>query len=551
MLILFGMLIHDGVADVALVAESPWTPAINSPVYTYIESPLLGEQDTLQRQIALSKVWTTNNTMFTTATPTIGYSRGSLGASLQLPALFQVSPSNDSFNRSHLTQATMNVKYRLPTNIDSALSLQIGTPLNEEPFSVSGTRYRVLGATKHTFGQQTLNFNGGYQHVSESSNPNDSTGLFGGVGATRPILPERFGLSSELLTQTSNEQMHVQWGLGTYVQTERQTIHLGIQKMLTSFPSETMDWNLTVSIRHTSNGIKDLDSDGIPDRVDKCLNDPEDEDGYHDWDGCPEANLTLPNPEMLSTMELDRGIAVEPFQSGGFGSLKNNSSKLTMDVSEKFNEQILENMDAENIPVMGSLQLIALDDQDMEIPHATWTIDSDAGMPHRGTGIVVPLIVGEHPVIVRASGYRPYKETITITDDSVHIVHLNMVEHSVDTDLNLPDKIYFDTGSANISERSHALLDEVSEILTHHTTIQLVEIEGHTDNQGSETDNQRLSQQRADAVRFYLVERGVEPERLISKGYGSTAPIADNSSQDGRHLNRRVVFTIEKRQQSE
>ncbi len=551
MLSLLTLFISYGMADVGLTAESPWSPAINSTVYTNIERPLLGEQQTLQRQIVLSRIWTTQSTFLTTATPTVGYSLGALRTALQLPTLFQVSPSNDAFKRSHLTQATIDVKYLLPMSLPSAITLQVSAPLNEETHSIGGTRYRVLGTTEHTVQEHTLTLNGGYQYISTTGSRNNYNGLFAGMGTASPLIVNRLGITSEVLTQYRTEQLQLQWGLGTYVRGANQTVHLAFQKTLRDSLPETMDWNLSVTVRHTPNGMKDLDNDGIPDNTDLCLTDPEDQDGYHDWDGCPEANLSLPISETVSTMELDRGIAVETFQSAGFGTLKNNTSKLRMDVSENFDKEVLDSVETKNLPVMGSLQLIALNEEDEEIPHATWTIDSEVGMPHKTAGVVVPLLAGEHPIIVRASGYRPYKETISIIDDSVHIVHLKMIEHTVDTNLKLPDKIYFDTGSANISQRSHTLLDEVSEILNHHTTIQVVEIEGHTDNQGSETNNLRLSQQRADAVRAYLVAHGVAPERVIAKGYGPTQPIADNATQDGRHLNRRVVFTIQKRQQTE
>ena len=71
-----------------------------------------------------------------------------------------------------------------------------------------------------------------------------------------------------------------------------------------------------------------------------------------------------------------------------------------------------------------------------------------------------------------------------------------------------------------------------------------IEISGHTDNTGSASLNESLSQQRADAVVNYLKTKGVNASRMTSKGYGSNFPIATNNTEDGRQENRRTEFEI-------
>jgi outer membrane protein OmpA-like peptidoglycan-associated protein len=71
-----------------------------------------------------------------------------------------------------------------------------------------------------------------------------------------------------------------------------------------------------------------------------------------------------------------------------------------------------------------------------------------------------------------------------------------------------------------------------------------VEISGHTDNIGSETTNQKLSEDRANSVVSYLSKKGVTSSRLAGKGYGSSKPVASNNSEDGRQQNRRTEFEI-------
>ncbi|MBO6518369.1 MAG: OmpA family protein [Bacteroidia bacterium] len=99
--------------------------------------------------------------------------------------------------------------------------------------------------------------------------------------------------------------------------------------------------------------------------------------------------------------------------------------------------------------------------------------------------------------------------------------------------------VHFETASATIKQESYADLDSIVEILLDNPTIN-VYVEGHTDNVGNPADNMTLSQKRAESVKAYLVGKGVDATRLEAKGYGETQPIADNSTEEGRALNRRV-----------
>jgi outer membrane protein OmpA-like peptidoglycan-associated protein len=72
----------------------------------------------------------------------------------------------------------------------------------------------------------------------------------------------------------------------------------------------------------------------------------------------------------------------------------------------------------------------------------------------------------------------------------------------------------------------------------------LVEIQGHTDTQGGKAHNRRLSQSRSDSVKAALVKRGIDANRLVTKGYGQEVPVADNATPAGREKNRRVEFKI-------
>jgi outer membrane protein OmpA-like peptidoglycan-associated protein len=104
--------------------------------------------------------------------------------------------------------------------------------------------------------------------------------------------------------------------------------------------------------------------------------------------------------------------------------------------------------------------------------------------------------------------------------------------------------VNFDSGKATIKEDSFAALDEVGGILGRWPDLR-VEIGGHTDSQGSEPFNQKLSEDRAKAVMDYVVAKfTLKAEQLTSAGYGETSPIAPNDTALNRAKNRRVEFKV-------
>lgn len=113
-----------------------------------------------------------------------------------------------------------------------------------------------------------------------------------------------------------------------------------------------------------------------------------------------------------------------------------------------------------------------------------------------------------------------------------------------ETKIELKEAVYFDSGKATIKPVSFELLDDVAAILQRNPQVKKVVIEGHTDSTGAAEVNRRLSQARADAVKAYLVEKGVEAARLETAGFGPDRPIADNKTKAGRDQNRRVEFNV-------
>jgi outer membrane protein OmpA-like peptidoglycan-associated protein len=103
--------------------------------------------------------------------------------------------------------------------------------------------------------------------------------------------------------------------------------------------------------------------------------------------------------------------------------------------------------------------------------------------------------------------------------------------------------IQFETGSAEIRKSSFRLLNEAVQVFAKYPTLR-IEISGHTDNQGDASFNMRLSQERADAVKQYLTDRGIEARRIETAGYGQDRPVANNRTAGGRAKNRRIEFRI-------
>ncbi|MBI2390722.1 MAG: OmpA family protein [Deltaproteobacteria bacterium] len=105
-------------------------------------------------------------------------------------------------------------------------------------------------------------------------------------------------------------------------------------------------------------------------------------------------------------------------------------------------------------------------------------------------------------------------------------------------------KVQFDTGSANIAGKSEPLLDDLAGVLKAHPEFKKVEIGGHTDDTGPKEVNDKLSKERAEAVKKALIKRGISADRLETVGYGPSKPVSSNATAVGRARNRRVEFTV-------
>jgi len=120
---------------------------------------------------------------------------------------------------------------------------------------------------------------------------------------------------------------------------------------------------------------------------------------------------------------------------------------------------------------------------------------------------------------------------------------VNVTRNGDNITLNMPGNVTFGFNSANLDPQFYPVLSSVADVLKEYDKT-VVEVAGHTDSVGGDEVNQRLSEQRANAVTQYLVSQNINPQRFITIGAGKRYPIASNDTEAGRAANRRVEITL-------
>jgi outer membrane protein OmpA-like peptidoglycan-associated protein len=139
-------------------------------------------------------------------------------------------------------------------------------------------------------------------------------------------------------------------------------------------------------------------------------------------------------------------------------------------------------------------------------------------------------------------GYLPAEITFESTGRGEENVSMELIPLEIGTTVQL-DNILFRQGTPEMLPGSEGDLQKVYEVLKENPSI-TIELGGHTDNRGNGRLNLQLSRERVEAVKAYLINMGIDEKRIEGVGYGGTRPIASNSSEETRRLNRRVEFVI-------
>jgi OOP family OmpA-OmpF porin len=249
---------------------------------------------------------------------------------------------------------------------------------------------------------------------------------------------------------------------------------------------------------------EDHDGDGIIDAIDQCVDDPEDLDGFKDSDGCPDPDndndgLTDINDQCPKVAEDKDGWADDdgcPDPDNDADGLPDSSDQCPNEPGDRLNGGC-PNQDRDKDGIADA------NDRCPDNPETVNQYLDDDGCPDT----------------------PPSRVVVTKTQ------------------IEIKETIQFQTGSATLLPASIPVLNDVAQVLKDAPTYK-VRIEGHTDNEGSDDVNLRLSQERAESVKAYLESVGIAGERLQAEGFGETRPIDTNRTASGRQKNRRVEFHI-------
>jgi len=245
----------------------------------------------------------------------------------------------------------------------------------------------------------------------------------------------------------------------------------------------------------------DRDGDGIADQFDQCPDIRENYNGFEDLDGCPDD----PDSDHDGIPDSRDACMLEPEDKDGYldddgcPDLDNDADGIP-DTKDKCPNQA-EDMD-------GFEDADGCPDDDNDKDTVADLYDECPNTPGQPNGV------------------RPGCPSLIIVTAK---------------EIRITQQIQFDFNKSTIKPVSFPILDAVRDVLVANPKITL-EVQGHTDNVGQAAYNLKLSQQRADSVRAYLVAHGIEPARLISKGFGMNQPLVPNNTEGNRALNRRVQF---------
>ena len=253
----------------------------------------------------------------------------------------------------------------------------------------------------------------------------------------------------------------------------------------------------------------DRDKDGIKDAVDKCPDEPEDKDGFEDTDGCPDKDND--NDGILDKADKcpNKPEDVDEFEDKDGCPDTDNDKDGILDVNDK----------CPNKP----------EDKD--------SFKDDDGCPdpdNDNDGILDP----DDACPNKPESFNGYQDT-----DGCPDVKPKSKVQITPQKITVPP-VYFATAKDRILRKSYTTLLQVADLIKKNKWVKKVRIEGHTDSRGNDDYNLQLSNRRARSVMKFMLDNGIEADRLTSEGFGEAKPIAPNSTYKGRGKNRRVEFII-------
>jgi len=280
---------------------------------------------------------------------------------------------------------------------------------------------------------------------------------------------------------------------------------------------------------------QDQDDDGIEDKVDKCPDKAEDFDGFEDEDGCPDLDNDADGLKDDVDKCPDLAEDFDGFQDeDGCPDLDNDADGIP-DVDDRCPNEpedfdgvedtdgcpdVVQDSDNDGVP--DNIDKCPLKAEDVD------GFQDEDGCPDLDNDLD-GILDKDDQCPNEPESFNGYMDEDGCPD-----------ERPIEQRLILKG-VHFESGSAALTPDSYAVLDQVVRSLMAYPEVR-VEIRGYTDSVGSWEYNLKLSQKRAEAVKQYLVNSGIDPNRLVAKGYGEADPIASNKTAEGRAQNRRIEF---------
>lgn len=175
------------------------------------------------------------------------------------------------------------------------------------------------------------------------------------------------------------------------------------------------------------------------------------------------------------------------------------------------------------------------------------TIEIVSGLTDQRTGSFIQALPNgkQYSLLVRKSGYCIHTEHFNLekrSDNQPLIIEILLLPIKIGSTIVL-NNVFFDVDKSEIKSESISELNHVVDFLNLNPEIK-IELGGHTDSDGDTNSNLKLSSDRAESVRNYLIGKGIVEDRITAKGYGSTIPVATNLTMEGKRINRRTEFKI-------
>ena len=148
----------------------------------------------------------------------------------------------------------------------------------------------------------------------------------------------------------------------------------------------------------------------------------------------------------------------------------------------------------------------------------------------------------KYQVTAEAEGYIPLTIIVDPKESVNNKIQRNILLTSTSRAIIL-DHLIFEMGRAVINSKSYQSLDEVVAMMKDNTKV-VIQLEGHTDNLGNAEKNMKLSQDRVEAVKKYLVSKGIDKNRIKTKAFGGTQPLSNDRTEEAKALNRRVEMRV-------